>query len=149
MTLAFLTSSMPSGSNELEPGKEVPSISISNLNNPLSEGKTCVLNFWNPSDPESRIRNRNLSRLVATLPTDKISLISVCTTEDEVLHSEILKKDGVQNLNTININSSDIEKDFLKDYQISTGNRSFLINPEGILLSILPEEEEIIKSVKG
>ena len=146
---AFLSSSMPIGSHSLEIGKEAPLLTFSSssgsLPMPSLKGKYVLVNFWSPSDPMSRIANKQLAMLSASLPSSQISHVSVCTDSDKVLQSEIMDADGIPS-NTISLSANDLTPEVLNDFQISTGHRSFLIDPFGNLTAILPSTEQI-KSV--
>ncbi len=112
---------------------------------PSLKGKYVLVNFWSPSDPMSRIANKQLAMLSASLPSSQISHVSVCTDSDKVLQSEIMDADGIPS-NTISLSANDLTPEVLNDFQISTGHRSFLIDPFGNLTAILPSTEQI-KSV--
>ncbi len=146
MIAAFLSSSIPVGSHSLNPGEEAPSIVLSSNAriNSLKDldGKYVVVNFWSASDPESRIANNRLGNLAESLPSSKVRFVSICTDSDESLSSEIMKADGIPS-SVISLNASDITAEVAEDYQVATGNRSFLIDPFGNLVSVSPSEEAI------
>lgn len=145
MFAAFLSSSIPAGSHSLEQGKEAPAISLSSSSaSSLDEtdGKYVVVNFWSASDPQSRIANKRLSELTAQLPSSKIKFIGICVDKDATLSSEIMKADGIP-ASAISLGADDITSQVTEDYQTATGNRSFLIDPFGNLVSISPSEEKI------
>ena len=140
---------MPSGKKNIEIGtEEAPSFSITNqTENELKQlisGKSILLNFWNPNDPESRIRNKQLSDLLISLPDEKICLVSVCTSDDNNLSNEIMNNDGIHKMNAVNICLNDLDDSVFNDYQVNLGNRSFLIDSEGILKFIMPTSADII-----
>lgn len=134
------------GSHSLEIGKEAPSLTLSSdsrLNN-LSDldGKYVVINFWNPNDPTSRINNRRLADITSNLNSSKVKFVSVCTGENEALANEIMKVDNISD-KTLSLSVKDFTPQVAEDFQINTGNRSFMIDPFGNLVSISPTEEAI------
>lgn len=139
------------GSHSLETGKEAPSITLSSesripsLDDKLA-GKYVVLNFWSASDADSRLANRQLSRLAESLPSSKIQFVGVCTDSDSSLSNEIMKNDGCS-LRGIYLDRSDLTPAVTDDYQTSSGCRTFLIDPFGNLCSISPSAEEIISII--
>ncbi|MDE6009336.1 MAG: peroxiredoxin family protein [Muribaculaceae bacterium] len=147
---AFLSSSIPAGSHSLMPGEEAPSLVLSANSKVKSlkelDGKYVVVNFWSSSDPESRIANSRLAKLADSLPSSKVKFVSICTDTDETLASEIIKADNLPS-SAISLSHSDIDAEVAEDYQVATGNRSFLIDPFGNLVKISPSEEEVIKIV--
>lgn len=86
---------------------------------PSLKGKYVLVNFWSPSDPMSRIANKQLAMLSASLPSSQISHVSVCTDSDKVLQSEIMDADGIPS-NTISLSANDLTPEVLNDFQIST-----------------------------
>lgn len=147
---AFLSSSIPVGSHSLKPGEEAPSLVLSSNAKITSlkdlDGKYVVVNFWSSTDPESRIANSRLAKLTDVLPSSKVKFVSICTDTDESLGSEIMKTDGLPS-SVISLTASDITADVTKDYQVATGNRYFLIDPFGNLVSVSPSEEDIKKII--
>ena len=137
---------MPMGSHSLELGKEAPSVTLSS-GSKLSDdsnvkGKYVVINFWSYTDPESRLNNKRLADYTSTLPSSKIKLVSICTDSDTSLINEIMKADGISSELT-SLSAKDVTPDVIEDYQIKTGNRSFLIDPFGNLVSVSPSHAEI------
>lgn len=134
------------GSHSLTPGEEAPSLTLSSDSkvHPLdaTDGRFVVLNFWSATDATSRLNNRRLAELTASLPSSKIKFVSVCTDSDASLSREILSADGIDGIGT-HLNASDLTEQVAEDYQTSTGCRSFLIDPFGNLVSISPSHSEI------
>ncbi|MDE6578179.1 MAG: peroxiredoxin family protein [Muribaculaceae bacterium] len=141
---AFLSSSIPAGNHSLEIGKEAPALSLSNKSKSLAdaEGKYVIVNFWSADDPDSRMANMKLSKFADSLPQSKVKFIGICTDADSSLSNEIMKADGIP-FSAISLDASDITSQTAEDFQIATGNRSFLIDPFGNLVSVSPSEEEI------
>ena len=75
-----------------------------------------------------------------------MKFVSICIDTDETLASEIIKTDDLPS-SAISLSHSDIDAEVAEDYQVATGNRSFLIDPFGNLVKISPSEEEVIKIV--
>lgn len=143
---AFLSSSMPMGSRSLEIGKEAPAITLSSTAkiDGLSslEGKYVVVNFWSSNDPASRITNSHLAKLIKNLPQEKIRLVSVCVDGDQFISNEIMRADNLSD-EALFLSINDLAPDVAVDFQISTGNRSFLMDPYNNLISISPSDQDI------
>ena len=71
---------MPQGSHSLEIGSEAPAIELSSdaviKNLDMLNGKYVLVNFWSAADARSRINNKRLADLSASLPADKIAFVS-------------------------------------------------------------------------
>lgn len=135
---AFFTSSLPYGSHSLAIGEEAPQLTLSH-GSPHTldslKGDYYVVNFWSAADPQSRINNKLLATNKKVNGHD-VKVVSVCIDEDLSLAAEILKADNISD-EVINLSSTDLMAEVLKDYQVETGCRSFLIDPYGNLESIL------------
>ncbi|MBD5357806.1 MAG: redoxin domain-containing protein [Bacteroides sp.] len=142
----FLSSYVPLGSHSLQIGEEAPLITLSSSSKASTldvlKGKFVVVNFWSPSNPESRILNKKLADLVSTLPPSQIQFVSICTDSDLSLQSEIMDADSLPQ-SVHYLSSSDVTYDVFEEFQTHTGCRTFLINPFGNLQSISPTLSEI------
>jgi len=143
---AFLSSSMPQGSHSLEIGSEAPAIELSSdaviKNLDMLNGKYVLVNFWSAADARSRINNKRLADLSASLPADKIAFVSICTDTDTTIADEILKADNVP-ADIIYLSAADTTPQVTEDFQTETGLRSFLIDPFGNLSAVSPSNETI------
>lgn len=143
---AFLSSSMPLGSRSIEIGKEAPAITLSsnaNINSLASlKGKYVVVNFWSSKDPASRITNSHLAKLIKNLPQGKIRFVSICVDDDQFISKEIIKADKLSE-DALFLSINDLAPDVAVDFQIATGNRSFLMDPYNHLVSISPSDNDI------
>lgn len=134
---AFLSSSLPNGSHTLAIGAEAPKLSLSNTNQVLDslKGQYYVVNFWSASDGRSRIANRELATTKKFNGRD-VQVVSINIDSDQSLAREIAKADKIGD-DVIMLSGSDLNSDVLDDYQVSSGCRTFLIDPYGNLESIL------------
>lgn len=147
MFAAFLSSSIPSGSHELAIGSQAPAITLaqsSHFDSTSLKGSKILVNFWSASDPASRIANKTLSRMAMDQSIHDTRFISICIDEDSLLASEIAKIDGISE-KVISLNRDDIAPDVLKDFQIQTGCRSYLIDSFGSLKAISSSPEMLNK----
>ena len=138
---------MPIGKGDLEIGKEAPVFfNEEELDNHTfySNDKNIILNFWSVSDPQSRIRNRELAQLVSSAENNDKILVSICVSEEKTLQEEILRIDGISSKNVISKNVDEIDANLYKDFQLESGLRSFLIDRHGILRKITPTKDDII-----
>ncbi len=134
---AFLSSSLPNGSHTLAIGEEAPALTLNSSANTLEslKGHYYVVNFWSASDAQSRINNRNLAKTKKFNGRD-VKVVSVNIDSDKSLAREIVKADKIGD-DIISLSGSELSSDVLSDYQVSTGCRSFLIDPYGNLESIM------------
>ena len=135
---AFLTSAI-NADKTLEVGNNAPKIEtvegINVVNDANSAGKTRLISFWSPKNPESRIANRNYSRIYGDTVSTDIEFISICTDSDEALMKEVMKIDGINASN--NYAHSQISQRTFKDYGVVHNPRAFLVSPDGTIEKIL------------
>lgn len=134
-------SSSPEAPAAAKIGEEAPHISLqtqdSTINLSTLRGKYVVLNFWNRSNPDSRVANHFYDRAVEMLPDDKVVYISVCTDRyDEALSRLISETDG-NNVSTQYYWTQRTGGDASNIYTAS-GAGTWLISPQGVLLAHNP-----------
>lgn len=142
---AFLSSYVPTGSHQLEIGREAPALTFSSTSSKAFDelkGNNILLNFWSATDAASRIRNRELSEYAETSDSKKLRIVSVCIDEDLSLGMEIARIDGISD-KVISLSRKDLGDDILDDYQTEKGCRSFVIDSYGNLKAISPEIEDM------
>lgn len=99
----------------------------------LTEDKAIVLNFWNPEDPQSRIRNKMIHDLMEE-NNEEFIFLSVCTSNDNKMETAIMKTDDMAvSDNVIFYSLPDVSPQFLKNYKIEKGNMTFIIDSKGVL----------------
>lgn len=134
---AFLMSAI-SVDNTLSIGKNAPTIEtidgIDVVNNLNAEGKTKVINFWNPKKPSSRIALKEISRKFLNDGSD-IEIINICTDSDSILMKEVMKIDDMKTSH--NYSYSQIDARVFKDYDVENHPRSFMVSSEGKIIDIL------------
>lgn len=145
----FLTSFIPGISSRLQTGEPAPQINLTEQPE-LAEkftNKNLVLHFWSPDDPASRIDNRLLAAIVSALDNEDVRFVSVCTSDNEILASEILKNDNMEE-DAIYLFSSDVSDDTFRSFKTDYGHKTYLISSEGIIEGIGESAAEI-KSLIG
>lgn len=133
----FLTSAIPSANHSLEIGEEAPQLSLSSSSDaviPSGHSKTVLL-FWSASDPASRVANHRLSKIAESENNENVRFVSISIDKDTALASMIEEADGISD-KVISLHRDDISADVLRDYQTSTGCRTFTIDSYGILRHI-------------
>ncbi|MCH5240105.1 MAG: hypothetical protein J1F38_07770 [Muribaculaceae bacterium] len=134
---AFLTSAIGSHKT-LEVGSKAPKIeTIDGANvvaDATSEGKVKIVSFWSPKKPASRITNKTLHAKYAAEP-ENVDLISICLDSDENLMREVMKQDGIEDMECYSVNN--IARHSLKDYQADKDPKAYIIGADGRIEKML------------
>ena len=137
LAAAFLTSAIPF-EKEISVGEKAPKIETTKGANILgdanSDGKMRLISFWTPKKPASRITNRELSQKYGD-SNQEVEFISICADSDEELMKEVMKIDGLKDVNAYSY--SEISSRAFKDYNADENPRAFLIDLNGKILNIL------------
>lgn len=105
------------------------------------KGKYVLLNFWKSSDAESRLKCNLYNEIAAG--KDNISLISVNLDSSKALYREIVKRDGLETSSQFHIEKTQVSK-INNLYRLENNLKSFLIDPEGRILAVNPDEQNIV-----
>lgn len=146
--LLFLTSSHSTEPTEARIGEYAPLFSIknetSNLNLQEMRGKYVLLSFWSLTDAQSRIENTKYSSFSKSIDNSKLELISINIDSDRTLWKQIIEIDNLDAKSQYS--SMDIVKgNIFDDYYLETGNRAFLINPNGKIEAVNPSVNQLVR----
>lgn len=102
-----------------------------------------LLQFWDASDASSRIKAATLSARLRTAPVAGMSYAGVYTGSDRNLFNAVAAADGMDLRNQFMLSESADADNIFAEFSLSTGNHTFLINPQGRIAAINPSMEEI------
>lgn len=146
--LLFLTSSISTEPTEARIGEYAPLFSIKNEDSSLNlqemRGKYVLLSFWSLADAQSRINNAQYSSACKTKDNSKLELISINIDSDRKLWEQIIEMDNLD-ANSQYMSKDIVKGDILNDYYLETGNRAFLIDPNGKIKAINPSFKQLVK----
>lgn len=141
-------------------GKNVPQIALyqDGHNNPsmLDEfrGKWVILSFWSSTDANSRLNQSLINgfvrdRRAEDSTDDKLEFISVNFDESSSLKAEIIRIDGLTE--GLHFSEQDpLKQDNFKSmFRMNEGLRTFIINPEGVLVATDPSVNELNSIIEG
>lgn len=108
-------------------------ISLSQL-----RGKYVLVNFWDSENAVSRIAAGEYDRyLRAKTYTKPFTLLSVNTDTDPKFFKEVVRKDNLDITTQFHITDAKM-KNLAADYRLNRGFASYLINPQGKIISVNP-----------
>lgn len=132
-------------------GNQVPSVVIGDADANVSleslKGKWVILSFWSAADAMSRMSQNEVSRFSKSLKDNdaagEIEFVSVNFDRSERLMQEIIKLDNLDSDRQIHISDSSEEIELRNAFNMNQGLRTFIINPEGILVEADPSSESL------
>lgn len=145
--LLFLTSAIPNYHRPLVIGEKAPILENAAGTDMIGEqhGKYVVLNFWSASDALSRIKNATYDRIEKN-SNGKFLFISINTDKDTSLYQQIIKVDGIKVSGQYSCSDVKIGK-ITENYNLDRGNKAYLINPDGIIVAINPNENQLTELI--
>lgn len=130
---AFLLSFIPR-EESLKEGEKVPEITFNNERTiELEKGKFTLLNFWNPKNPDSRIRNSKIMSQYSDIFQDNLEIISICTDSDIDLAKEVIRHDGFDSIGS-HVFYSNLDERVILDYKVNEQPELYLIDQSGKLI---------------
>lgn len=146
--LLFFSSSQITEPTEAKIGEYAPIFSISNNVEKFDlremRGKYVLLSFWSSDDAQARIDNAQYAITMRDINDSNIKYISINTDSDKKLWKQIIE---IDNLNTVSQYSSQetVKGNIIEDYHLETGNRAYLINPDGKIEAVNPSVNQLVK----
>lgn len=108
-------------------------ISLSQL-----RGKYVLVNFWDSENAVSRIAAGEYDRYLRSKTyTKPFTVLSVNTDTDPKFFKEVVKKDNLDIATQFHITDAKM-KNLAADYRLNRGFSSYLINPQGKIISVNP-----------
>lgn len=112
-----------------------------------TDGRFVIVNFWASSDAGSRIAANLYDSYVEDAGEDQISLVSINFDDNEKLFREIVRRDGLRDETQYNV--ADMQRnEIIRRYALESGLKSFLINPEGVIVSVNPTIDQLTLLMK-
>lgn len=146
--LVLFTSAYYSAPADSRIGYKAPALNLGNSNNDLSPlqqhmGENVLLTFWSSADAESRLENMRYDRLSRDGKGNYIR-VSVNMDRSENVFNTIVETDNLSR--TAHYGTSpDVQDDIIKSWRLEDGYRSFLLDPQGVIIAIDPDEQTLAR----
>lgn len=132
-------------------GNQVPSLVLGESDSIVSleslKGKWVILSFWSAADAFSRMSQNEVSRFSKSLQDDdsaeRIEFVSVNLDRSKRLMQEIVKLDNLDSDSQLHISDPSEEIELRNAFRMNEGLRTFIINPEGVLVEADPTYESL------
>lgn len=108
------------------------------------KGKYLILNFWNSSDAESRIRTINYDRFSRAYGDDRLAVISANIGETSSFVSTIADNDGLERKMQFSLSQAGNSRVY-DDYRLNGRSVAYLIDPVGRIIDVNPGKEDLKK----
>ena len=102
-------------------------------------GKYVLVNFWAADDAASRLQTMEYSRFLSgRTEDDQFCLLSVNFDRSERLFREIVRRDNLMAETQFHVQGDDAAE-IIDAYRLDKGYRSFLIDPDGMIVATNPD----------
>lgn len=112
------------------------------------KGRFVIVNFWASDDAESRIAANRYDSYVENVGEERISLVSVNIDDSERLFREIVRLDGLNDESQFFVQSAEASS-IVKEFDMTAGLKTYLINPSGVVIAVNPTIETIASYLAG
>lgn len=109
-------------------------------------GKYVLLDFWSSADANSRLKSNEYNTLPIT-DTGRLRRLSVNFDRSEELFNEIVNRDHLHPDEQYFAGQSDLDK-LIQDYGVTQGYNSYLIDPQGKIIAINPDNNYLSQYFK-
>ena len=127
-------------------GNSAPDFSLTGLDDELClkalRGHYVLLSFWASYDASARMNNALLDHTVKKLP-QCIEMVSVSFDEYTSIFDETIKQDQLEDSHCY-VETSGEASDLYKQYQLSKGFRSFLLDKQGLIIAVNVTAENLL-----
>lgn len=112
------------------------------------KGRYVLVNFWDSQVPESRIAAIEYDRYAKHGEKQQFALLSINLDSDERLFREIVRSDKLSEATQCHV-AGDVAQRIIADYNLQHQLSSFLIDPQGRIIAINPDIDELNEAIRG
>ena len=150
--LLLTASSFADKRREASLGSQIPELVLSQNDSVMTlealKGKWVVLSFWSASDAVSRVTRNEVNRFSNYMrehsKAENIEIVSVNFDRSESLMNEISRLDNLDDSSLqFHVSDSGQESEIRDAFCMNAGLRTFIINPEGVLVEADPTFERL------
>lgn len=153
--LLLTASSFADKRREASLGSQVPELVLTQNDSVMTlgdlKGKWVVLSFWSASDAVSRVARNEVNRFSNFMreqsKAEIFEIVSVNFDRSESLMNEISRLDNLGSGLQFHVSDSSQESEIRNAFRMGAGLRTFIINPEGVLVEADPTFERLCNVV--
>ncbi len=147
VVLLLTVSANTHGDSNAAEGMKAPKLELkasdgSTVSTSGMQGRFVIVNFWASGDAGSRIAANLYERYVESVGEEQIGLVSVNFDDNQKLFREIVRRDGLKNESQYSVAPQD-RADLIQKYSMEGGLKSYLVDPEGVIVAVNPTIEKI------
>lgn len=133
-----------------EQGEEAPDFTVARNDSTVSlhdmRGRYVLVDFWSSADANSRLKSNEYNTLPIT-HTARLRRVSVNFDRSEELFKEIVNRDHLDPQEQYFAGDADFDK-IIQDYGMMQGYNSYLIDPDGRIVAVNPDNEYLSQYFK-
>lgn len=127
-------------------GEDAPALVVARGDSAVSldafKGCWVILSFWSAADAQSRMAQNDVTAFVRSFnnpaKADGLEVVSVNLDRSERLMNEIISIDNLDKNSQFRIENASMVGTIRQAYRMEEGLRTFVINPEGLLIAVDP-----------
>ena len=128
-------------------GSDAAGFAVTNDSNAISlqslRGSYVLISFWSSTDANSRIANKMYND-VALNDNVQLNYVAVNFDPSENVFDEITNIDKLHKPAQFHVNNGE-KSVFFEKYRLDEGYKSYLVNPDGVIIAENPTESDLIK----
>ncbi len=128
-------------------GSDAAGFAVTNDSNAISlqslRGSYVLISFWSSTDANSRIANKMYNDF-ALNDNVQLNYVAVNFDPSENVFDEITNIDKLHKPAQFHVNNGE-KSVFFEKYRLDEGYKSYLVNPDGVIIAENPTESDLIK----
>lgn len=128
-----------------EEGRQAPDLTVARNDSTLKlsdlRGRYVLVDFWSSADANSRLKSNEYNRLPISSAA-RLERLSINFDRSEELFNEIVNRDHLDPADQYFAGETDFDK-IIRDYGITQGYNSYLIDPKGKIVAVNPDNDYI------
>lgn len=148
--MALFGSRMIGVNSQPDMGEMAPDFAVTRNDSTVSlhdlRGKYVLLEFWSSADANSRLKSNEYNMLPIT-DAGRLKRLSVNFDRSEELFNEIVSRDHLHPEEQYFAGDTNLDK-IIQDYGVNQGYNSYLIDPQGKIIAVNPDNDYLSKYFK-
>lgn len=148
--MALFGSRMIGVNSQPDMGEMAPDFAVTRNDSTMSlhdlRGKYVLLEFWSSADANSRLKSNEYNMLPIT-DAGRLKRLSVNFDRSEELFKEIVSRDHLHPEEQYFAGYTNLDK-IIQDYGVNQGYNSYLIDPQGKIIAVNPDNDYLSKYFK-
>ena len=128
----------------IQPGNLAPETHMQGID--LKGDGYVLLQFWAAYDPQSRVKNIQMSRVISQIQKENLRMISVSLDENPTIFQGVIKTDRLDEATQFN-EPNGKKSEVFKNYRLKAGFTNWLIDSKGMIVAKNLDPQQVLEKI--